>query len=210
MLSWVDIGLLVIVGLSAVVGLWRGFLVEVASILVWGAAFWLAFVYGADVAPLFEHWVAAPSARLFLGYALLFVAALVIGGLATWLLGRVVKSTGLSGTDRLLGLVFGLLRGFALGCVLVLLFGFTPMPADPWWKESRLLPGFQSGAEWMREWLPATVAEHVDFTPMQMLPGGLLPALPGQPEPDAPVGTEHPLDNMNHLQEHADHNEPAN
>jgi len=195
MLTWLDIVLLVIVGLSTVVGLWRGLLVEASSILVWIAAFWLAFTYGADVSALFEGHVAAPSARLLLGYALLFVAALAVGGLATWLLGRLVKSTGLSGTDRLLGMGFGIVRGFALGCVLVLLFGFTPMPRDDWWQQSQVLPVFQRGAEWMRGWLPEQVMGQIDFS---RLPEIAVPALPdtGQtgdnsphgPAQDAPAG----------------------
>jgi membrane protein required for colicin V production len=94
-------------------------------------------------------------------------------------MGKLVKSTGLSGTDRLMGLVFGLLRGVALACVLVLLLGFTAMPRDPWWRESRLLPEFQRGAEWLRTWLPATVAQHVNF-------GALIPSLPGMGDNGAP------------------------
>ncbi len=179
MLTWVDIALLAILGLSTLVGLWRGFVVEVMSLAVWVAAFWLAFAFGDDVAALFEGTVQAASARLFLGYALLFVSALMVGGLATWLMGKLVKSTGLSGTDRLLGLGFGLLRGVALACVLVLLLGFTPIPQDAFWRESRLLPSFQRGAEWLRGWLPEAVSQHVQF-------GGMMPTLPGlsPPEPE--------------------------
>ena len=179
MLSTADIVLLVIVGLSTIVGVWRGFVVEVMSLAVWVAAFWLAFAFGDEAAALFEGAVQAAGARLLLGYAALFISALLVGGLATWLMGRLVKSTGLSGTDRLLGLGFGLLRGAALGCVLVLLLGFTPLPQDDWWRESRLLPGFQRGAEWLRSWLPETVAQHVDFRPV-------LPTLPipSPPDPD--------------------------
>jgi membrane protein required for colicin V production len=186
MLTWVDLVLLGIVGISCLVGLLRGFIVEVMSLVVWLAAFWLAFVFGADAAQMFEPYVEAASARLLLGYTVLFVAALMVGGLATWLIGRMVKATGLSGTDRLLGLGFGLLRGAALGCILVLVLGFTPMPAEAWWKESRLLPGFQRGAEWMRAWLPEAVASYIRFdgTP------AALPAAPSLPElsqPPSPV-----------------------
>jgi membrane protein required for colicin V production len=179
MLSTADLVLLAIVGISAIVGLWRGFVVEVMSLAVWIAAFWLAFAFGDEIAALFEQAVQAAGARLFLGYAITFIAALLAGGLATWLMGKLVRSTGLSGTDRVLGLGFGLLRGAALACVLVLLFGFTPLPQDAWWRESRLMPGFQRGAEWLRSWLPDAVARHVTFQ---------LPALPvpprSPPDPD--------------------------
>ena len=181
MLTTADIVLLAIVGLSTLVGLWRGFVVEVMSLAVWVAAFWLAFAFGDEAAALFAGAVQAAGARLFLGYAALFIAALLVGGLATWLMGKLVKSTGLSGTDRILGLGFGLLRGAALACVLVLLLGFTPLPQDAWWRESRLLPGFQRGAEWLRTWLPQAVAQHVDFHPV-------LATLPVPSPPDPETG----------------------
>lgn len=203
MLTALDITLLVIVGLSCVVGLWRGFVVEAMALVVWVAAFWLAFVYGESAAALFEGHVTAASARLLLGYAILFIGALVAGGLVTWLLGKLVRSTGLSGTDRLLGLGFGLLRGLALGSLLVLLLGFTPMPEDGWWRESRLLVPFQRGAEWMRGWLPASVAEHVDFDPAAAVLEGLAtpPAAdvadpressPGSPPDSSPDSSPNP------------------
>jgi membrane protein required for colicin V production len=176
-LSWLDIALLGVVGLSTLVGVWRGFVVEVMSLAVWIAAFWIAFAFGEQAALLFEGTVQAAGARLFLGYAMLFIAALIVGGLATWLMGKLVKSTGLSGTDRLLGLGFGLMRGAALACVGVLLFGFTPLPQTPEWRNSQVLPGFQLGAEWLRGWLPQAVAQHVRFE---------LPELPLPPETSAP------------------------
>jgi len=99
-----------------------------------------------------------------------------------------VQSTGLSGTDRLLGMLFGLLRGAALGSVAVLLAGFTPLPADPWWQQSRIVPSFQRGAEWLRTWLPESVAQEVNFVPVieLRLPA---PTAPAAPPPTPPVGT---------------------
>jgi membrane protein required for colicin V production len=186
LLNGADIALLGIIAISCAVGIWRGFAVEVLSLAVWVAAFWMAFVYGEAAAGLLGEQFATPAARLLLGYALLFVAALVTGSLATWLIGRVVRSSGLSPTDRVLGMGFGLLRGVALSCIAVLLLGFTPFPADPWWQQSRLLPGLQPGAEWLRSWLPDPVAEHVRFD------GTTLPlALPTVLQPLAPAVEPH-------------------
>lgn len=182
MLTWLDIVLLAILGLSAVVGLWRGFIGEVMSLAVWVAAFWLAFAFGPAVAEMFQAHVDAPTARWLLGYVAVFLLALVVGGLATWLIGKLVKSTGLSGTDRILGLGFGLLRGAAVACALVLVAGFTPLPQEAAWRDSRIVPGFARGAEWMQGWLPEALAERISFDPVRaMLP---LPAIPG--DNDAP------------------------
>lgn len=165
MLNWADLVLLAIVALSAAFGLWRGFVVEVLSLLIWAAAFWLALQFGEPVSALFAGRIDSPSARLFLAYALLFIGALLAGGLLTWLIGKLIKATGLSGTDRMLGLLFGLLRGGALGCLLVLLLGFTALPREAWWQQSRLLPTFERGAVWLLALMPESAAAHVDFHP---------------------------------------------
>jgi membrane protein required for colicin V production len=93
----------------------------------------------------------------------LFIATLIAGGLVGFLLGKLVDSTGLSGTDRLAGLLFGVARGMLIAAVLVLLAGVTPLPGDPWWKQSKLIPPFQSLALWLRDQLPAGLASYVKY-----------------------------------------------
>ena len=181
MLTWIDIALLTILGLSAVVGVWRGLVSEVMALAVWIAAFWLAMAAGPSISTMFEPYVDAPTARWALGYAAVFIATLSVGGLATWLIGKLVKSTGLSGTDRILGLGFGLFRGLAVGSVLVLLGGFTPMPQEDAWRNSRLISTFESGAMWMKTCLPEAMAERVSFDPIPSLLS--VPAFPSDNTP---------------------------
>ncbi|HLS84551.1 MAG TPA: CvpA family protein [Arenimonas sp.] len=189
MLTVADYVLLVILLVSMAVGLWRGFLVEVLSLTVWIAAFWLSIGFGGDVAAWFTG-VEQAAARLFLGHASVFLAVLLVGGLLTWLLGKFIANTGLSATDRVLGLGFGLARGLVLGCAGVLLLGFTPMPDDQWWRESRLLPGFQHGAEWMAGFLPPAAAAELNFPGFATVAGQVGEAL-AAPEP-SPAGAEAP------------------
>lgn len=167
MLTWVDIALLLILGLSALIGLWRGLISEVMALAVWIFATWLAIAFGEPVSALYEGLVGTPTARWLLGYASVFIAVLLAGGLLTWFMRMLVRSTGLSGTDRMLGLSFGLLRGGAIACVLVLVLGFTPMPQEAAWRNAQLLPGFQHGAEWMRHWLPEAVASQSWLDPLR-------------------------------------------
>ncbi len=170
MLSTVDCVLLGLLALSALLGAVRGLVVEVLSLVVWIAAFWLAFMYGAQVTVLFAAQVHDPAARLFLAYAVVFIAALIVGSVVTWLVGKLVHSVGLGGVDRVFGLVFGLLRGIALGCVLVLVLGFTGLPQEASWRSSPLIPEYQRGAVWMKAWLPATVAAQVSYAPTRPAP----------------------------------------
>ena len=164
-MTWPDYAILGILAISLLVGLLRGFIKEVFSLVVWVAAFVIAYRFADDVAGLMETSVTLPSARTAIGFIGLFILVLVIGGLVNYLLGRLVESTGLSGTDRLLGGVFGIFRGVAVVVAAILVMGFTPLPADPWWKESRLIKSFMPLVDWSVEFLPASASEHLDFEP---------------------------------------------
>jgi membrane protein required for colicin V production len=164
-MSWPDYAILATIAISMLVGLLRGFIKEVFSLVVWAAAFVVAYRFAGDIAVLMEEQVSVPSARTAIGFIGLFIVVLVVGGLANYLLGRLVESTGLSGTDRLLGGFFGLARGMALVVVAILVTGFTPLPADAWWKDSRMIQSFMPLVVWSAEFLPASATDHLDFDP---------------------------------------------
>ncbi len=162
---WADLAIFAIIALSIVVGLWRGFIKEVFALAVWVAAIVLAFQFSGVLAELLVSHVSLPSARTGIAFTGIFILVLVVGGLLTYLLGKLVKSTGLSGTDRLLGSVFGLVRGVALVLLVILVCGFTPIPSDPWWSDSRALQSMLPLAEWVSGFLPEQARELLDFHP---------------------------------------------
>lgn len=162
-MSLADIILLVLVALSVVIGFWRGFIKEVFALAVWVLAFVLAFHYCGPLSARLTPWLELPSARTAAAFGGIFLLAIVVGGLLTWLIGKLVEKTGLSGSDRLLGGVFGALRGVLLIITLILLAGFTPIPQDPWWHESRVIAALAPLAEWSAEFLPENVREWLDL-----------------------------------------------
>lgn len=164
-MHWPDYAVLAVIAISTLVGALRGFVKEVFSLLVWVAAFAVAYYFSGDAAALMEGAVSLPSARMAMGFTGLFVAVLLVGGLLNYLLGRLIESTGLSGTDRLLGGVFGAARGLALVVAVLLVAGFTPIPADPWWQESQTIRRLMPLVEWAATWLPDSIGEHLDFEP---------------------------------------------
>lgn len=180
-MNWADYTILAVLGLSVLMGLWRGFVGEVLALAVWACAFWVAWVFGPLLAERFSASISTPSVRVLLAYALCFIAVLIAGAIVTFLMRKLVEGSGLSGSDRLLGMVFGLVRGLALVVLVVMLMGFTPFPRDPWWHESRLLPSFDRGAHWLAAKLPAEVARYLE--PVE---SWIKPALP-VPAPNAPV-----------------------
>jgi membrane protein required for colicin V production len=142
--DWVIIGIL---SLSTLVALFRGFVREGFSLATWVVAGVLAFRFSDVLAIRFEPWMETPSLRIISGFLLIFLIILLVGSLLGMLIGQIVKSTGLTGTDRLLGALFGLARGIVIVVIAVILAAFTPFPDDPWWEKSLLLPYFETMAE---------------------------------------------------------------
>ena len=182
-MNWADYAILAVLGLSVLMGLWRGFIGEVLALACWAGAFWFAWVFGPALADYFSTSISTPSVRIVLAYAVCFIAVLIAGAIVAFLMRKLIEGSGLSGTDRLLGMVFGLVRGGALVVLVVFLFGFTPARRDPWWGQSQLLPGFEQGAQWLGERLPGEVARYLD--PAAALLKPLLPT--SVPKPPAPA-----------------------
>ena len=145
-----DAVILLIIIASGLLALRRGFTREAFSLLTWVAAFIIARMFGPGMEVLLDRLVETPSARAAMAFGLLFAATLVVGALINHLLGELVRVTGLSNTDRLFGVAFGLLRGMVLVVVLVAL-ARVPFAADPWWQESRLIPVFAAFEDWTVE-----------------------------------------------------------
>lgn len=164
-MNWPDYAILATIAISVLVGALRGFIKEVLALAIWALAFVLAYRFAGDVGSLMEAQVSLPSARLAMGFAGIFLVVLVLGGLLVYLVGRLVESTGLSGTDRLLGGVFGAARGLAIVVTFLLVAGLTPIPADPWWKESSMIQRLMPMVYWVAEFLPESASQHLDFEP---------------------------------------------
>ncbi len=156
-----DIAILVICGLSMLVSLFRGFIREVFSLLVWVVAVYAGLMAANPLAEQMNPWIEMPSVRLIIAFVGVFVLVLIVGGLINYLLGKLVAGTGLSGTDRMFGALFGALRGVAIVLVAVIIARMTPFPDDPWWQESRLLPEFERLAVAVVQQFPESVREHV-------------------------------------------------
>lgn len=161
-MHWVDIVVLAIIGLSVVIGLFRGFLREAISLATWILAVWAALSLSAPLAEHLPIGVESLTVKTSIAFVAIFVAVLIAGGIVNYIAGQLVDGTGLGGTDRMLGLVFGALRGGLIVAVLVLLANLTNMPSEAWWQESVSLPYFNDIALWIKGMLPDSLAGHFD------------------------------------------------
>ena len=141
---WVDFAIIGIIALSAIIGLARGFIREVLSLAIWVVAVFAAWTFHRPLAEQLTPWLSTPSVRIGVAFIILVLVVLILGAILGQILSTLIEKTGLTGTDRLLGVVFGAARGALLVAVLVYLAALTPMPDDPWWKESQLIGHFQT------------------------------------------------------------------
>lgn len=148
---WVDFVIPVIIIISALFSIMRGFVRESISLLGWIAAFWIALRFANSLAEMFLSSISIPSLRIVIAFTILFVLTLLLVSLINHLVGYLVKRTGLTSTDRMIGMLFGIARGGVVVSILVLLAGFTTLPEDPWWKQSVLLGYFENVAHFLRD-----------------------------------------------------------
>lgn len=161
-LGWVDLGLLVVLVLSLVLGIWRGFVLEVLALLGWVAAYlaaqWLAPVWAPHI-PVGEPRSALNHAVAF---AIAFLLVLIGWGLVSRVVCLLVNATPLRGADRLLGAFFGLARGLVLLLALATVVALTPAATSPQWHDSQ-------GAQWLavalQEIKPLLPREITQFLP---------------------------------------------
>ena len=160
---WVDYFIIGIIALSALIGVFRGFVREAFSLVIWIAAFWIAWTFFREFSQYLIQWISLPSARLGVSFAIIMITVLIIGGIVNYLLSQLVEHTGLSGTDRLLGIFFGIGRGAIIIAIVILLAGLTPLPQDPWWNQSLLIEYFQDLSLWLKSFLPEDIAEYFTY-----------------------------------------------
>lgn len=149
---WIDYAILAVIGVSTLISLVRGFVKEAVSLIIWISAFFIASTFYANLANLLTN-ISDQFLRNAAATSILFIATLILGALINYLIGQLVSKTGLSGTDHVLGLVFGALRGVLISsAVLFFMDAFTGVAESDWWKNSQLIPEFRLVVEWFFEY----------------------------------------------------------
>lgn len=161
MLNGFDYVILGVIVVSALIGLIRGFVREVLSLVSWIAAFWLAFTYASTTSAYFERYLDAPALQIAAAFTVLFIGGLLVLTIVSFLIYRMLSISGVSGTDRMLGAMFGLFRAAVIIAGFLLVAGVTPLPEEPWWRESLLTKQFQPLALLLRDLLPAAIAQQL-------------------------------------------------
>jgi membrane protein required for colicin V production len=158
-----DLVVIVVALVSVAFGIWRGLVREVMALVSWIGAIWIAKLFAGVAANTLPASVTNPDIRVATGFVLVMFASLLLFTLISLLLVHLVRVAGLTRSDRAMGAAFGLLRGFLIVVVLVLLGGMTSAPREPFWRNALLSRPLVAVAQWVKPWLPDDMARRVKF-----------------------------------------------
>jgi membrane protein required for colicin V production len=155
-LNWIDYSIIVIVFVSLLVGVVRGFVCEVISLITWIAALYLAFKFSAALAAQFTF-IKSPTAAYVAAFTSIFLVILIIGITINVLIRHLWRRTGVPAADRILGLLLGIARGILIVAFILFFVEASPLNEEPVVKESQLIPPFKPVVDWLRVILPEKI-----------------------------------------------------
>lgn len=162
-MTYFDYFVIAVLVISLLLGMWRGMIGEIIALTAWVLAFIAAREWGEEAASMFLARITDPTVRLLVAWTLIFIAVLALMALLRLLLRSLLKALGMTITDRLLGLFFGLARGVLILLILVAAGGMTPLPQEQWWREAQFAPPLETAVLAGRPWLPPDVAGRIRF-----------------------------------------------
>ena len=174
-LSWIDLGIAIILLISVVIAMFRGFVKEAISLASWIVAIWLAMTFSHQVAlflpasideatlNLGTSGVEASNLRVGIAFILIVIGTLIAGALLNYILSHITQSRALRGIDRVLGAFFGIVRGAALVVIVILLAALTSFPRSDTWESSQFLPPFETVARKVIDIMPPEYSKYFSF-----------------------------------------------
>ena len=159
-----DLAILAVILLSTLFAFLRGVVRELIALVAWVVGFVGAVAFAPTVGAWIPEIPGYPAVRYLIAFAVILIAALVIGAIIAGPLARVIRAAGLGFVDRFLGSIFGMLRGLLVIVGFVLVAGLTTLPRADWWQNSALVPAFITGALALKPWLPERWAERLDYS----------------------------------------------
>lgn len=162
-MALIDFVIVIIIAVLVVLGLIWGFVKIAIALGTWIAASTISFSFAPNLASSMLSSIESPPMRLAAAMGILFILTLMIGAVVSFLVRQFVSKTGLSGLDRVLGLLIGGSLGLLIVVALVFVAGLTNAPSYDWWQSSLLIERFETLAVWLQGYLPEDVAKYFSY-----------------------------------------------
>jgi membrane protein required for colicin V production len=158
-----DLAIIVVILVFAGIGVLRGLVREVFSLLAWAAAGLISWLFVKDVDGWFINSVQDPLLRRLVASVVLFGTVFILTSIGSFFVRRLFFEGRLKTPDHVLGGLFGAARGAAMITIVFLLAALTAFPREPWWRESYFAGYFQSLALWVVNFFPADIAHYFSY-----------------------------------------------
>jgi membrane protein required for colicin V production len=161
-MTWFDLAVVVIVGLSVLLAVFRGVVREITALAGWAAALVLSGLFAQELA----QWLPAGLShvlRTVIAYLVIFLGVLLLSGTIGLLLAKLFYAAGLGFTDRAVGALFGLVRGAAIVFIGAMLAGLTSLPKEPFWREAALSGPIEIAVLAAKPALPKDLAQRIRY-----------------------------------------------
>lgn len=162
-MTLVDFGIVTILVVLLVLGLIWGFVKIAIALGTWLAASTISFSFAPNLAASMLTSIESPPMRIATAMGILFVLTIMVGAVVSFIVRQFVNKTGLSGLDRVLGLIIGGSLGLVIVVALVFIAGLTNAPSYDWWQSSLFIERFESLAQWLQGYLPDDVAKYFSY-----------------------------------------------
>lgn len=158
-LHWIDYVIIGVICLSVLTGLFRGFIKELVALCVWVLAIWLAVKYSSVTEVWLQPYIQDKTARSVISFIGILLLVIIVGGIFNALLSFILRRSGLSGTDRVLGMFFGFVRGiFIVALVMVVVKMTSTLPKD-FTNQSELYAKFDPLVNWLDGYMPGLIKQ---------------------------------------------------
>lgn len=159
--NWLDYGIVGIVTLSLLMGLIRGFVREAISLATWVSAIGLGIYYCEPLSHYFNS-ISISGLRVILAFIIIVLSVLIIGGIISHSICKLIKATGFGITDRIIGFLFGAIRGGAIIAIIIAMVNTTVIAQKEDWKHSHLIPMFEPAALWIKDKIPEDLLKKLE------------------------------------------------
>lgn len=162
-MTGLDYAFIGLVGLSALLGFWRGLISEIVALGAWLLAFMVAKSFMPELQPLVANWVKEPLLQGPVAFLLIFVVVLILVTILRWMLSELIRAAGLGIADRFLGACFGAVRGGLIVFAMALLVGIGGFAKEAWRREASLSAPLETAVTASRPWLPEPLAKRLRY-----------------------------------------------
>lgn len=160
--TWLDIVLIGLLSISTLVGVLRGFIKEVLSLVSWGLAAFASYRLGAMMAIYLTPHIQEPVLVLAIAYTVVFLMALIVFSIISYMISRLLSPSGVSLMDRLFGCLYGVARATGVISILILIGYFLNLNKQDWWQDSQSIGHFEPIAQELKAYLPISIANGIE------------------------------------------------